>query len=116
MAHGMMLRASIEMIGAEIDIRAITDPSVDSLVDGGALLLEFVDAVAAGDEGARGPAAAALASGLGDAALVDAAGAIGTFAMMNRIADATGMPVGKGTLQQSEEFRALTGVDRFRHS
>jgi len=112
----MMLRASIEAIGAEVDVRAITDPSVDSLVDGGALLLGFVDAVSGGDELVRGAAAAALASGLGDAALVDAAGAIGTFAMMNRIADATGMPVGRGSLRRSEEFRALTGVDRFRHS
>jgi len=112
----MMLRASIEAIGAEVDVRAIADPSVDSLVDGGALLLGFVDAVSAGEQRVRGTAAAALAAGLGDAALVDAAGAIGTFAMMNRIADATGMPVGKGSLLRSEEFRALTGVDRFRHS
>jgi hypothetical protein len=30
--------------------------------------------------------------------------------------DIFGMPVGKGTRHQSEEFRALSGVDRFRHS
>ncbi len=32
-----------------------------------------------------------------------------------RVADATGMPVGKGTLKRTKEWRELLGLDRFNH-
>jgi hypothetical protein len=34
---------------------------------------------------------------------------------MNRIAEGTGMPVGKGSLARTEEWRSLLGLDRYRH-
>ena len=111
----MMLRASVEAIGGEIDVRAITDPTVDSLVEGGDLLIGIVDATLSGDELFRITAADGIKSKLGPEALIDTAGVIATFSMMNRIADATGTPVGRGALQRTEDFRSLTGVDRFRH-
>jgi len=109
----MMLRASIEAIGAEVDVRAITDPEVDSLVEGGDLLIGMVDATLSGDLSVRSRVASGVQAMLGPEALVDAAGVIATFSMMNRIADATGMPVGKGALQRTEDFRASAGIDRF---
>jgi hypothetical protein len=38
---------------------------------------------------------------------------IGNFNQMNRLADATGMPVGPGSMRGSEELRAATGIARF---
>lgn len=108
-----MLRASAEATDTPLDPRFVTDPAVDPLVPGGGVLVDFVDATLAGD-----PADAtrrAVIDVLGEGGLVDAAGVIANFEMMNRIADGTGMPVGGGRLAQTEEFRALTGVDRFRH-
>lgn len=111
----MMLRASVEAMGGKVDVRAITDPSVDPLVEGGLALIGFVDAVLGGQETARAISAETIRSTLGPGGLVDAAGVIGTFSMMNRIADATGMPVGRGAIERTEDLRRLTGIDRFRH-
>ena len=109
----MMLRASVEETGRRVDLRAITDRAVEPLLEGGRALLDLVDATLSGDDAGRAAAAAAVGE-LGDGALVDAAGVIGTFSMMNRIADATGMPVGRGALQRTAEVRSRTGIDRFR--
>jgi hypothetical protein len=38
---------------------------------------------------------------------------IGNFNQMNRLADATGMPVGPGSMRASEDLRAATGIERF---
>ncbi len=46
---------------------------------------------------------------------MDASGVIGNFQMMNRIADATGMPVGKATLKKTAEWRTMLNLDQFNH-
>ncbi len=109
----MMLRASTTATDTPLDPRFVTDRSVDPLVPGGSVLLDFVDAIL-GEESADAARDAVIDS-LGGEALVDAAGVVANFEMMNRIADGTGMPVGGGSLARSEELRALTGIDRFRH-
>lgn len=78
-------------------------------------MLDFVDAVLTGDESEQSAARSDLLAKLGPTGLVDAAGVIANFEMMNRIADATGMPVGKGTLKRTAEWRALIGIDGFNH-
>jgi len=108
-----MLRASSEVTNAPLDPRAITDPSVDPLLEGGRILIRFVDAVLGSDDPAD--ARSLLAESMGPAAVVDAAGVVANFEMMNRIAEGTGMPVGKGSLARTEEWRALIGLDRYRH-
>jgi len=108
-----MLRASSETFGYKVDIRAVTDPAVESGIPHGALLLGFVEAVLK-----RGDAEALrreLVEAVGSDGLVAAAGVIGNFSMMNRIADATGMPVGKGTLARTVDVRESLGLDRFMH-
>jgi hypothetical protein len=109
-----MLRASTQVTSLPLDARAITDSAVDPLIPAGSLLIAFVDAVLT-----DGPDLAQtrqdVLTAVGSTGLVDAAGVIGTFEMMNRIADATGMPVGKGTLKRTAEWRAHLGLDRFRH-
>jgi hypothetical protein len=110
-----MLRASAEVTTTPLDPRAITDRSVDPLLPEGPALLDFVDAVLAGTESEQASARSAVLTTLGPTGLVDAAGVIANFEMMNRIADATGMPVGRGTLKRTAEWRALLGLDRFNH-
>ena len=109
----MMLRASSEAFGYETDLRAVTNPSVDSGIPYGDLLIRFVDAALID----RDPTAsrASIVDEMGESALVEVAGVIGNFSMMNRIADATGMPVGKGSLARTADVRTLLGLDRFLH-
>ena len=113
LAHSQMLRASAEVTTTPLDARSITDRSVDPLLPHGVVLLDFVDAVLDGDAAEQEPARRAVLEALGPTGLVDTTGVIANFEMMNRIADATGMPVGKGTLKRTAEWRALVGIDRF---
>jgi len=115
LAHSQMLRASAEVTTTPLDPRSITDRSVDPLLPAGIVLLDFVDAVLTGDESERTAARISVADALGPTGLVDACGVVANFEMMNRIADATGMPVGKGTLKRTAEWRELIGIDRFDH-
>ena len=110
-----MLRASTEVTSNPLDPRSITDRSVDPLLPDGGALLDFVDAVLGEDASARETARAAVLDRVGSTGLVDAGGVIANFEMMNRIADATGMPVGKGTLKRTAEWRELIGIDGFNH-
>lgn len=109
----MMLRESSEAFGYEVDLRAVTDPAIDSGIPHGSLLVAFSDAVLnrAGAE----PLRAELIEAVGEDGLVATAGVIANFSMMNRIADATGMPVGKSFLAATEDVRELLGLDRFIH-
>jgi hypothetical protein len=110
-----MLRASATATEQEVDPRAVTDRTIDPAIRGGAELLDLVDVVLLG-KGDLGAAQAGVIEVLGPEGLVDAAGVIGNFEMMNRIADGTGMPVGKGSLARTADLRAELGLDRFRHS
>lgn len=103
------------MTSVELDPAAITDRSIDPLLPAGRALLDFVDAVLTGTAEKQAAARTAVLDGVGPTGLVDAAGVIANFEMMNRIADATGMPVGKGTLKRTAEWRELVGIDRFNH-
>ncbi|MEE9184546.1 MAG: hypothetical protein V3U39_08730 [Acidimicrobiia bacterium] len=78
-------------------------------------LLDFVDALLVGAKADLTRAREKLLEEMGSASLVDAAAVVGNFQMMNRVADATGMPVGKGTLKRTKEWRELLGLDRFNH-
>ena len=110
-----MLRASAQVTTTPLEPRAITDRSLDPLLPHGMALLDFVDALLMRSEPDLTQAREKLLEDMGPASLVDAAAVVGNFQMMNRIADATGMPVGKGTLKRTKEWRELLGLDRFIH-
>ena len=110
-----MLRASAQVTTTPLEPRAITDRSLDPLLPHGVALLDFVDALLVGSEADLTRAREKLLEEMGPASLVDAAAVVGNFQMMNRVADATGMPVGKGTLKRTKEWRELLGLDRFNH-
>jgi hypothetical protein len=109
-----MLSWSIEETNARVELKSITEPSIDPLIPGGRELLAFVDAVLRGGDipGTR----AAVITALGEKAAVDAAAVIGNFEMMNRIADGVGMPVGGGTRKHQSQLISDLGLDRFPHA
>ncbi len=100
-------------MGISWDPRSITDPTVDPQLEGGRELIAFVDAAHGSDGAVLASARAELRAALGGAATVEAAGVLGNFNQMNRLADATGMPVGPGSMRRSEDLRAATGIARF---
>ena len=67
------------------------DPNSD--VPHGGMLLAFADAVPGGGEAALTRVRDAVRRAVGEAALSDAAGVIGGFDGITRIADATGIPL-----------------------
>lgn len=89
-----MLRASAHATGQAIDLRAITDRATDPLIDAGIGLLAFVTALIGGDPSDLDNARTALRDAAGPDAVVRAAAVAGNFQMMNRIVDATGVPIG----------------------
>ncbi len=109
-----MLSWSIEATNAEVELKAITEPTIDPLLPGGTELLGYVDAVLNGGDIAGARAEVTIA--LGDSATVDAAAVMGNFEMMNRIADGVGMPVGGGTRKQASQVISDLGLDSFPHA
>lgn len=77
------------------------------------LLIAFADAVLGDDDQVLADARAALAAAIGLAGLADAAGVVGLFNAIDRIADATGIPLEADKLAASADFRAALALDRF---
>ena len=109
----MLLRVSGEKQGAHFDPLAITTPGVESGVEHGALLLEFSDAVMGNDRARLERAREALRATLGDAGFHEAAATAANFNQMDRIADATGIPLDPGSRAPMSELGRLIGSDRF---
>ena len=79
----------------------------------GALLVEFAEAVLDGDDARLSQARAALLDTIGSNALVDAAAVVGFFNAIDRVADATGIPLDPERVGQTADFRAALGLDAF---
>lgn len=110
-----MLSWSSEQTNTPIELKAVTDRSVDPLIPGGTALLGFADAVVAREGTGITGAAASLEAELGKDAMVNAAAVIGNFQMMNRVADGTGMPVGKGSRLRHAALIERLGLDQMDH-
>lgn len=82
--------------GKEVDLAAVNDAGVDSGVAHGDVLLAFTDAVMARDGEAIERSRGALRDALGEAGVVDTSGVIAMFNVVDRIADATGIPIDEG--------------------
>ena len=107
-----MLRASVEAKQRAVDLRAITEGARDDAVGvtHAAELSAFAEAAVRGDEKAIERARAALRAKAGAAAVVDAAGVIGNFERMTRIADGTGIPLDAPVQLASEDFCGELGL------
>ena len=90
----MMLRGSSQTSGAEVNLETIVaGTEVDSLIEGGAELVAFVEAVLLHPDSIES-SRRELSDKLGEARMIDAAGVIGNFQRMVRIADSTGITLG----------------------
>jgi len=99
---------------SDYDLNAVTGASQgDAGVPHGRLLVEFAEAVLGEDEVVLTRARAALSEAIGPAGLVDAAAVVGLFNAIDRVADATGIPLEAEKAAASADFRAALGVDRF---
>ena len=113
MSHVRMLRESSIAFGYELDIRAIADDTFDSGVPGGEVILPFVDAVMTGAEADRQSARDSIVESLGAESLVDAAGVLANFQMMNRVAEGTGIPVPGAAIEREAAMVEALGLDSF---
>ena len=110
----MLLLASGATHNRDYDLNAVTGAvQDDGGVPHGRLLVEFAEAVLGEDKGALAGARAALSKAIGPAGLADAAGVVGLFNAIDRVADATGIPLEAEKAEASADFRAALGLDRF---
>lgn len=93
-------------------VNGLTDGG-DAGVAHGARLVAFTDAAMGSDENALERERIALRKVLSDAAFVDTCATIGAFNVVDRIADATGIPLDDLMLAMSGEVRAELDLARF---
>ena len=79
----------------------------------GRLLVTFAEGVLGEDDGALTRARDVLAEALGPPGLVDAAGVVGLFNAIDRVADAAGIPLEPEKAAASVDFRTALDLDRF---
>lgn len=111
-----MLSWSSEETNTPVNLSAVADPTVDPLTPSGVMLLRFTDAVLAGANDQIALAREHLEGEVGQAGVVNAAGVIGNFQMMNRIADGAGMPVGRGARLRHAELIEQLDLGRLDHT
>jgi hypothetical protein len=110
----LLLRASGPTNDRTYDLGAVTGVvDGDGGVADGKLLIAFAEAVLGDDRIALIRARGALQEALGAAGLVDAAGVVGLFNAIDRVADATGIPLEPEKAATSADFRAALDLDRF---
>lgn len=95
-------------------MRAVVDPSVDSGVPGGRALVALGRAVNRVEPDRTELDAVTVELGL--EAAVDAAAVAANFQIMNRVVDATGLPIGRRRREDNAELIAALGLDRFPHA
>lgn len=105
----------MESKGEEVDFgRVIGDADqIDDRVPNGKVLARFAEAVLNGNNAELDRARAATIAAVGADGFVDAAGVVGTFERMTRLADSTGVPLDDLVLDGSEDLREALGVNAF---
>jgi hypothetical protein len=110
-----MLRASIQYSGGKGEIKGIAEGAKggDSGIEHGERLTAFAEAAVRGEKAALDAARDALRDAAGSACVVDAAGVVGNFERMVRIADGTGIPLDGLVEVLSNDFRHDLGLDDY---
>jgi len=108
----MLLRASSQASGAEVDLSATVGDGADGGVPNGAVLTTFAEAVVRAAEDLDAVRERALAT-LGPAKFVEAAATIGIFNGLVRVADSTGIPSDANTLEQTADVRGVLGFNEW---
>jgi len=109
-----MLRASAKATNTEIDLKALTGDGLgDSGVANGGLLTDFTEAVLGNAEPQLVVARQRLKNELGDGGLVDASAVIANYNALDRVADATGIPLEATKEANTAELRVVLGINDF---
>ena len=85
----------------------------DGGVPHGELLMAFAGAVVTQQEAATARTRRELLTAIGESGLVDAAGVVGLFNAIDRVADATGTELEAEKAQATEAMRHDIGIDEF---
>ena len=108
-----LLRASSRKIGAEADLAAtVGEGEADPSIPHGNALVRFGEAVCRGSDDVDA-SRDALCEAVGREGFVLAAGIVGIFNGLVRVADSSGIPLDDGTRDHSAGFRASLGLDAF---
>lgn len=100
--------------GEAVDVAAVQGTEHgDGGVPASGVLVAFVEAVLGSDDEALQAARHALTAELDDERMVDTAGVISAFQMMNRIANATGTPLDEPLVAQTAGIVPQIGVSKF---
>lgn len=105
-----MLRESSIAFGHSVDVRSIRDRTIDSGIPGGEVILNLVDAVYSGQPADR--ERRVVIDELGPESFVDACAVYGNFSMMNRVAEATGIPIPAAGIEREIEIVETLGLRR----
>lgn len=108
-----MLRESRQAKGESSDLTLLIGGRGDGNIPQGDLLVAFADAVLGEDDQRIAEIQSALRTTMGDAAFVDAAAVAATFNAIDRIADATGIPIEDANAESTAELRAELGLNAF---
>ncbi len=84
------------MTGSQIDLGAVRGDAVDSGVEEGGVLIDYTNAVMARDAEGITRTRDAIVETLGSSAVADSAAVIAIFNVVDRVADATGIPIDDG--------------------
>jgi hypothetical protein len=107
---------SSQVSGNDVDLSAVNGGDDDCGVEHGARLLAFTEAVMGDDDEVLARERVALRELLSPEAFVDAAAVIGSFNVVDRIADATGIPLDDMIQAASAEIRDQLDLGRFASS
>ena len=101
-------------MGQTYDLKTVTGAAAgDGGIPQGALLIDFAEAVLGRDEDRLTRARLKLIEVLGTDALVDAAAVVANFNAIDRIADATGIPIDAERVELTADLRAELAINAF---
>ena len=109
-----MLGSSATETGRSIDLRAIVDGAVDPGIVAGRELIDLARTCTQTTPDRT--ALDAVAVVIGTPAAVDAAAVSANFQIMNRVVDATGLPIGKKRRSDAADMIADLDLDSFPHA
>ena len=109
----MLLRESGKAIESTYELRGITDISLNTGVENEDVLLAFANAIWGTDRTGLDSARDALFERMGPGAVVEASITAANFGMVDRIANAIGIPLDVVAESRTADFRAALGIDRF---
>jgi hypothetical protein len=108
-----LLRESSTAKGETYDLSLLTGAKGDGNIPHGALLVSYAEAVLGTDDRRLADVRASIRAQMGDAALVDAAAIVATFNAIDRVADATGIPIEDAKAASTADLRAALDINDF---